>query len=106
MVKVEIMFKCSREVFIRGDVDEIETVYEKEFYLKNLQKVADYLVDDLYNDINEYLDEKDNSYFDFKQYPDEEQGFAYMCEIMTVKIDGKVLKSNDYNKIMEEPFEN
>lgn len=106
MKKVEVLFKCSREVYVNDDIDEVVTEYDRTFYLSNDQKIADYLADDLYRDINEYLEDVDNgATFDFEQWPDDEQGFAYMCNIMTVKIDGVALKPNDYNKIMCEPFE-
>lgn len=106
MVKVEIEFNVGYDVYGECEILDckVET-FKKELELANLQKVADYLVDDLYNDINDYLKDKDNSSFYFKYYPDTEEGFKYMCDTICIKIDGKVITKDDYNRIMEEPFE-
>ena len=47
MKKVEVLFKCSREIYVNDDIDEVVTEYDRTFYLNNDQKIADYLADDL-----------------------------------------------------------
>lgn len=108
MIKVEIEFSICWDIYGEDEILDTESItFKKELNLKNMQKVSDYLVEDLYDDINKYLENQDYLYHYFEHYPDTEEGFKYMCKKIDIKLDGIKLKGtkDEYNKIMVEPFE-
>lgn len=101
---VEIMFKNEEYVYVHGDVDSrIIGEYCDKFNLKSMDKLADYMVDDLFNDINDGLGEGNE--FDFQKYPDTEEGFEYVVKLVDIKVDGIKLTKKDYKKVMCDPFD-